>query len=142
MGGLSKAYVSRDWVNGRPCLRLRGDVRLDNNGGFIQAALDLSPSGAGLDASAYEGLRLVVRGNGELYSLHLRTPDNSRPWQSYRAQFTAGDHWQTIELPFGSFAPYRLEVPLDISRLRRIGLVAIGRAFHADLALAEISFYR
>ena len=142
MGGVSRAYVARDWLDGRPCLRLRGDVRLENNGGFIQAALDLSPSGTGLDASAYRGLRLVVRGNGEQYSLHLRTPDNSRPWQSYRAHFTAGFHWQSIDLPFESFAPYRLDVPLDITRVRRIGLVAIGRAFHADLAVAEIAFYR
>lgn len=142
MGGVSKASVARDWVDGRPCLRLRGDVRLENNGGFIQAALDLSPSGAGLDASGYSGLRIVARGNGEQYSLHLRTPDNTRPWQSYRAHFTAERRWRTIELPFESFAPYRLETPLDITRVRRIGLVAIGRAFHADLAVAEIGFYR
>jgi len=142
MGGISRAAVTRDTIDGRPCLRLRGDVRLENNGGFIQAALDLSPSGASVDASSYSGLRLVVRGNGEGYSLHLRTPDNTRPWQSYRAQFTAEPLWQTIDIPFESFAPYRLETPLDVTRVRRIGLVAIGRAFDADLAVAEISFYR
>ena len=37
---------------------------------------------------------------------------------------------------------FRLETPLDVTRLRRLGLVAIGRAFHADLAVAEIGFYR
>ena len=142
MGGVSEGHVARDWVDGRPCLRLRGDVRLENNGGFIQAALDLSPSGVSVDASDYSGLRIVVRGNGERYSLHLRTPDNTRPWQSYRAHFTAERRWQTIELPFESFAPYRLETPLDVSRLRRVGLVAIGRAFYADLAVAEVGFYR
>jgi hypothetical protein len=84
----------------------------------------------------------VVRGNDELYSIHLRTPDNVRPWQSYRAHFTAGSDWETIDLPFETFVPHRLELPLDKTRLRRIGLVAIGRAFCADLAVSELAFYR
>ncbi len=142
MGGVSEATVGHDTIDSRPCLRLSGDVRLENNGGFIQAALDLALSGENLDASDYAGLRLVVRGNGERYSVHFRTPDNIRPWQSYRAHFTVGPNWETIYLPFSAFVPYRLEAPLDITRLRRIGLVAIGRAFAADLMVSELSFYR
>jgi len=141
MGGVSQAQVSRAHVEGRDCLRLTGDVRLENDGGFIQAALDLDPSGGVLDASLYTGVRLEVRGNGESYSVHLRTPDNRRPWQSYRAHFMAGSDWQTVDLPFSSFAPHRLDTPVDPSRLRRLGLVAIGRAFHADLCVSTISFY-
>ncbi|MGB5208929.1 MAG: CIA30 family protein [Gammaproteobacteria bacterium] len=141
MGGVSNETVSYEEIDGRACLRLTGEVRLDNNGGFIQAALDLGTWGRSFDASGYTGLRLIVRGNGESYSVHLRTPDNRRPWQSYRAQFTAGADWQTIDLPFAEFQPYRLELPLDRSRLRRIGLVAIGREFSADLAVCEIAFY-
>ena len=142
MGGVSEASVSRGRTDGRSCLRLSGAVRLDNDGGFIQASLDLAPEGGSFDASGFAGLRLVVRGNGERYGLHLRTPDNRRPWQSYRAQFTAGPNWETVELPFAAFAPHRLEAELDVARLRRLGLVAIGRAFQADLAVAEVSFYR
>jgi hypothetical protein len=142
MGGISEARVARKTMSGRPVLRLSGPVRLENNGGFIQAALDLSTSGEPLDASAYKGVRLLVRGNGERYSVHLRTPDNMRPWQSYRAHFNADETWQTIELPFTSFEPYRIETPLDAGRLRRIGLVAIGRAFEADLQVAKVTLYR
>lgn len=141
MGGVSRVEVARETIDGRRSLRLQGDVRLDNNGGFIQAALDLSPQRETFDASGYTGIRLVVRGNEERYSVHLRTPDNVRPWQSYRAHFTAGKRWQTVELPFASFEPYRVQAPLDRARLKRIGLVAIGRAFRADLAVAELSFY-
>jgi len=32
-------------------------------------------------------------------------------------------------------------VPLDLSRLRRIGIVAIGRAFRADVAVGGVRFY-
>ena len=142
MGGISEATVGHAVLDERPCLRLTGDVRLENNGGFIQAALDLDPAGGTVDASGFSGVRLVVRGNGEQYSIHLRTPDNTRPWQSYRAHFAAGPDWVTQDLPFSAFVPYRLDTPLDTTRLRRIGLVAIGRAFRADLAVARLAFYR
>ena len=141
MGGISEASISRDVIDGRPSLRITGDVRLENNGGFIQAALDLTSSGSAIDASVFNGIRILVRGNDEKYSVHLRTPDNVRPWQSYRAQFTAGSVWEAIDLPFKKFVPHRLEAPLDTTQLRRIGLVAIGRAFFADLAVSEITFY-
>ncbi|MFT5176896.1 MAG: hypothetical protein ACI8W7_005096 [Gammaproteobacteria bacterium] len=141
MGGVSIASISRDNVEGRSCLRLSGDVRLENNGGFIQAALDLSPGNDTFDATDYTGVRLIVRGNDEQYSVHLRTPDNVRPWQSYRAHFIATREWANIDLPFTAFLPYRLDAALDIARLRRIGLVAIGRAFQADLTVCQIAFY-
>lgn len=142
MGGVSEASVARESIEGHTCLRLTGDVRLENDGGFIQAALDLARPDDTLDASDYAGLRLTIRGDGKKYSVHLRTPDNVRPWQSYRAHFTAGPDWETIDLSFAAFAPYRLEAPLDFTRLRRIGLVAIGRAFHADLSVSELALYR
>ena len=141
MGGISQATVAHAVIDGRPSLRMTGDVRLENDGGFIQAALDLAPVGDTIDASAFTGIRIFVCGNRETYSIHLRTPDNIRPWQSYRAHFTAGSDWETISLPFETFVPHRLETPLDKTRLHRIGLVAIGRAFHANLLVSELAFY-
>ena len=140
MGGISQETISLTEIDGQRCLGLTGDVRLENNGGFIQMALDLAPEGRTLDASDYRGVLLVGRGNGESYGVHLRTPDCVRPWQSYRANFVAGPEWQEIRLPFGRFEPHRLTAPLDVRHLRRIGLVAIGRAFHADLAVGVIAF--
>jgi len=141
MGGISESSVAQRIVDGRTSLLLTGDVCLENNGGFIQAALDLTNLGETFDASDFSGIRLSVRGNGEQYSVHLRTPDNVHSWQSYRAHFTIGPDWETIDLPFATFSPYRLDTPLDINRLRRIGLVAIGRAFYADLAVSEVGFF-
>lgn len=141
MGGVSQQTLRVEEQGGRRCLRLSGDVRLENNGGFIQMALDLDPGGAYLDASSFTGLRLLVYGNGERYSVHLRTADIVRPWQSYRAHFEALPEWREVRLPFADFRPHRLEAPIDLTRLRRIGLVAIGRAFFADLCLGEIAFF-
>jgi hypothetical protein len=142
MGGLSDARLEHETHDGRPCLRLQGAVRLDNNGGFVQMALDLDPGGGELDASGWTGLALTVQGNGEHYGVHLRTGDVTRPWQSYRAGFRAGPGWAEVRLPFRDFTPHRLDTPLDLTRLRRIGLVAIGRPFQADLRLARLACYR
>lgn len=141
MGGVSAGRMSRAMLDGRPAIRMQGEVSLDNNGGFIQIALDLAPDGSAEDAAAYAGIALDVLGNDEDYGLHLRTADLSRPWQSYRATFTATASWQEIRLPFSGFVPHRTETPLNLHRLRRIGIVAIGRAFHADLAVGGLSFY-
>ena len=141
MGGISQASVSQIALDERTCLLLTGDVCLENNGGFIQASLDLAKSGDTLDASSFAGVRLVVRGNDEQYSVHLRTPDNIHPWQSYRTHFIAAMDWKTVDLPFLAFSPHRLEAHLDISRLRRLGLAAIGRPFSANLAVSEIGFF-
>lgn len=142
MGGVSEALIVHTDDDSHSGLHLSGAVRLENNGGFIQASLDLASKGGTLDASSFTGIRLTVRGNDEIYSVHLRTTANIRPWQSYRAHFTARKHWQTIDLPFGTFAPHRLETPLDVTQLRRIGLVAIGREFYADLKVSRLSLYR
>ena len=141
MGGVSEASISYSVKDGRYSLRMTGNVRLENDGGFIQATLDLAPSGDTFDASGFTGVRIIVRGNDEKYSVHLRTPDNVRPWQSYRSHFTAGSDWETIDLPFDTFVPHQLDAPLDKTRFRRIGLVAIGRPFYADLAVSELAFY-
>ena len=141
MGGVSAGTMSREFVDGRLAIRMRGDVRLENNGGFIQMALDLSPDSGVLDASAWRGIELDLYGADQEYGMHLRTADLTRPWQSYRQSFRALPEWQTIRLPFSGFSPYRTEVQLDLRRLRRLGLVAIGRAFSADLAVGGLRFF-
>ncbi len=141
MGGVSDGTMRRETLRGREAIRMRGDVSLENNGGFVQIALDLAPDGASIDASGWEGLGIDVIGNGESYNLHLRTADVVRPWQSYRQSFVAPEVWHTLHLPFSGFEPHRVDAPLDLHTLRRIGIVAIGRAFTVDLAIGGVRFY-
>ena len=141
MGGVSTGTMSRELVGGRLAIRMRGDIRLENNGGFVQLALDLSPNAGVVDASEWSGIELDLYGDGQEYGMHLRTSDLTRPWQSYRQSFRALPEWQTIRLPFAVFSPYRTEIPLDLRRLRRLGLAAIGRAFSADLAIGGLRFF-
>jgi hypothetical protein len=142
MGGVSSGAMTREMVAGRSALRMQGDVSLENNGGFIQVALDLATAAAAVDASAWSGIEIDVLGNNERYNLHLRSADVVRPWQSYRADFIAAPDWRTIQLPFASFEAQRIDAPLDLTRLRRLGVVAVGRAFTADIAIGGLRFYR
>lgn len=139
MGGLSDATVTREVRVGHSALVLRGQVRLDNNGGFVQMALDLAKTDEVLDASGFYLLRLSVQGNGARYNVHLRTRDLSRVWQSYRTEFVAGPRWQVIDLPLTDFQPHRTDTQLDLRKLHRIGLVAIGDEMQADLALGSMA---
>ncbi|MBK1646292.1 NADH:ubiquinone oxidoreductase [Thiocapsa imhoffii] len=145
MGGRSQASISRETQEGRPALCLNGDVRLENNGGFVQAILELPPSDdrvEGFDASGYAGIQLWVRGNGELYNLHLKSTTTRLPWQSYRASFVAEPEWREVRLPFSAFEPHRLVQRLDPRRLTKLGVLGIGRAYQAQVCIAEVRFYR
>jgi hypothetical protein len=87
-------------IDGRHNQRLTGDVRLENDGGFIQAALDLAPRGDTIDAFGFTGMRVVVRGKGEKYSVNVRTLDNLQPWHSYPDNFTIESDLEAVDFRF------------------------------------------
>lgn len=139
MGGVSDGEVR---VDGMQVARLKGHVSLDNNGGFVQMAFDLRADGTAFDASGWTGVQIRVRGNGQTYEMRLRTDQLSRPWQSYTLAFDALAEWRSIQLPFAHFMPHRTEVMFDPAKLRRIGILAVGREFDADLSVSEVALYR
>ena len=141
MGGVSTGSMQPVERENTSCIALTGDVSTDNNGGFIQIALDLEDDMA-KQAAGYDGIRIRVLGNGEDYNLHLRTRDLWFPWQAYRATFQTTGEWQELELPFSKFAAYKTSSKLRVERLKRIGVVAIGRDFTADICVADVGFYR
>jgi hypothetical protein len=142
MGGVSTGRLTRETVAGRAAHRLTGRVSLANNGGFVQMADDLAPRGAVLDAGAWTGIAFESFGNGETYEVRLRTDAITRPWQSFRAEFTAPPVWTTHHMPFSAFEAHRTEAAFDPARLRRVGILAIGREFDADIAVTGLHLYR
>ncbi len=141
MGGVSTGTLTPDSVDGRACLRMEGRVALENNGGFVQAALDLGDRCAAV-APGYLGIQIDLYGNNEIYNLHLRSDATRRPWQSYRASFKSLPSWHTVQLPFTDFQPHRIDTPLKLETLRRLGVVAIGRPFTANLCIGRLALYR
>ena len=139
MGGVSNGQVRLYPEDGHEVAQLTGDVSLDNNGGFVQMAFDLRPGGAPFDASRWHGIAFEAKGNREEYEVRLRTTDLSRPWQSFRAAFTAGATWQRHSFLFESFQPHRTDQVFDLKQLKRVGVLAIGRSFVADLSVRGVS---
>lgn len=139
MGGVSQATLARRVVHGLDAVCLEGDVRTENNGGFVQMTFDLGQVPPAL-RFALGGIRLRVHGNGETYGVHLRTSDLDAPWQAYRATFEAPvDGWHVVDLALADFVPHRTVRPLRPERLLRLGIVAIGRAFEARVCVASIT---
>ena len=144
MGGLSSGKLSLDNIKDKNCIRMQGDVSTENNGGFVQIALPLSDKNTDdkpFDASTYSGIEIEVSGNNESYNIHFRTDDLWFPWQSYRFSFIAKPEWHTYRIPFSKLEPYRTTNKFSQDEILRIGLVAIGREFQANLCVASIKFY-
>lgn len=135
MGGVSDAGLTYETVDGRWAWRLRGQVKLENNGGFVQMRAVVRE-----DLRKRAGVVLNLRGNDETYVVSLRTADVRYPWQSYRAELRVPARWQTMKLSWSDFAPYRIEAPLDVSTIRSLHLLGVGRAFEADLSVASVAW--
>jgi hypothetical protein len=142
MGGVSKGGLAQEMYRGRRAAVLRGQVSLDNNGGFVQIAFDLCPDGSGFDASDWDGVELDLCGNGERYDIRLRTDQLTRPWQSFRTEVTAPPEWQRLRLAFSAFGAHKTEAVFDPGHLRRIGVLGIGRVFAAEVAVSGVALYR
>ena len=136
MGGVSDGALSLQKVAGRQALRLTGTVSTANDGGFLQLARDAG------DAGGWTGMALDLAGNGTDYNLHLRTDALSRPWQSFRTTLAVTEEWQTHRVAFADLEAHRTDATFAPDGLRRIGIVAIGRDFRADVALARLALYR
>ena len=141
MGGVSSGTVTKEITEAREATVLRGEVSLENNGGFVQMAFDLREDGAELDVSAWEGLEVAVWGNGDTYDIRLRTAQLAKPWQSFRADFVSEPKWRSVKIPFTSLTAHRVDAAFDPLCLRRIGILAIGHEGEALIAVSSIGFY-
>jgi hypothetical protein len=139
MGGVSSGAVAFERQDGRTHARMTGRVSTANRGGFIQMRMDLAaPPLAGT-----AGVRLVVRGNGERYFVHLRTSGTVLPWQFHQAGFETTGDWTEVRLPFEGFRPsggFVARVPRPES-VTSLAVAAYGRDHAADVAVREIGFY-
>jgi len=138
MGGVSEAHLHVDSQGSGACLS--GRVSLENKGGFVQMKWPLPPN-AEDTAAMMHGVYLEVRGNHEDYNLHLRTTQLWLPWQSYRHSFFADNQWKMVFLPFSDFEPHSTTQPLELQKIKTIAVVALGRAFDADVCVRKMGFY-
>ena len=139
MGGLSTGGVVFGQEDGLGFARMTGRVSTANRGGFIQMRQDLTnppPKGTA-------GVRLVVRGNGQRYFVHLRDDSSRMPWQYHQAGFEVTEVWIEVRLPFAAFLPcggVQGGVPKP-SSLTSVAVVAYGRDHEARIDVREVGFY-
>ena len=135
MGGVSKGGA--EFAAG--ALRLTGQVSTKNNGGFIQVRTRIDPSETG-DKT---GIRIKVKGNGEIYYLHVRNASARLPWHYYTASFQTNEKWKDITIPFDEFEKSATFMPkkLKANTIKTIGLVAYGKDHNADVSIANLEFY-
>uniref|UniRef100_A0A7S0UNR5 NADH:ubiquinone oxidoreductase intermediate-associated protein 30 domain-containing protein n=1 Tax=Pseudo-nitzschia delicatissima TaxID=44447 RepID=A0A7S0UNR5_9STRA len=151
MGGKSSGHLVREDFQGRLCNVLTANVRLANDGGFVQMVTDLALDPAmsnTVDASQYDGLEFEAYYEGdsdkENFNVHLKDRNCNRQFSSYRATFELPEgEWTTVRLPWSRFDGFgwgAVENLLDTRAIRRIGLVAIGKEMDVSLALSSIRF--
>ncbi|WP_200833198.1 CIA30 family protein [Ruegeria sp. AU67] len=139
MGGVSSGQVQFRSDGDVAFARLTGSVSTENNGGFIQFRRKLPDRP---DASV-SGVRLLVRGNGEQYFVHLRTRGTVLPWQYYQAEFANSDKWTEVSLPLSGFkaSGAMLRAIPVADEITSVGVVAYGRDHEARVDVSEIGFY-
>jgi monofunctional biosynthetic peptidoglycan transglycosylase len=140
MGGRSMSTVQK---GSSGTIVFAGEVSLENNGGFASARLPIPES----DLSAFGGLRLRLRGDGNRYQIRLRTDDRF-DGIAYSARLQTTGEWETVEIPFAAFEPTfrgarpRGAPPLDPSRIRQLGfLIADEQAGPFRLEVADVCAY-
>ena len=135
MGGVSRGGA--EFSAG--ALRLTGKVSTKNNGGFIQVRTRIDPS----QAVGKSGIKIKVKGNGDVYYLHVRNASARLPWQYYTASFKTSEKWKEISISFDEFEKSATLMPrkLKPDSIKTIGLVAYGKDYEADVSIANLEFY-
>jgi len=141
MGGVSDAEYLFGSEECFKYIKMKGNVSLENNGGFVQVSLPLAEDSKTFDASAYSGVRFWVKGNGQQYYVHLKNDKTTLHWQYYSAGFIASEKWKQIEIPFEKFIPQALDAKIDVKSLSRIAIVGAKKAYEVDVSIGPIKFY-
>jgi NADH dehydrogenase [ubiquinone] 1 alpha subcomplex assembly factor 1 len=136
MGGRSEGELARS-ADGH--LIFRGDVSLENNGGFSSIQNNFAP----IDVSGYRHALIRLKGDGKDYRFIVEADPKARHY--YVAEFGTNGEWQEIKIPLRKMYPMRRGDRLDIpdypadtlSQVRF--MIANGRAESFQLEVASIA---
>ena len=141
MGGISNSNMM---LNDNGTATFRGQVSLENNGGFasIRSAIDASFE------SDLKGVIFRLKGDGNIYSIRFRTNQNFDGY-AYQAKIeTEKDKWKEFKVPFKEFAPtfrgytLRDKPALESKDIAQIGiLIADKQSGHFEINIDWIKFY-
>ncbi len=135
MGGVSRGNMIHDKAGH---LIFRGEVSLENNGGFSSIQNNFSP----IDVSKYQHAILRLKGDGKDYRFIVESDPNARHY--YVTEFATSGDWQEIKIPLRKMYPMRRGDRLNIpdypaETMTQVRLmIANGRAESFQLEIASI----
>lgn len=105
MGGVSESRLElvagAGEAAGSPAAVFRGVVSVNNSGGFASVrSRNFEPA---LDLTAYDGLALRVKGDGQRYKIIIRGDAGWDGVAYCRSVDTVAGAWQTLRVPFSEF---------------------------------------
>jgi len=136
MGGVSRGNMIHDKAGH---LIFRGEVSLENNGGFSSIQNNFDP----IDVSKYQHAILRLKGDGKDYRFIVESDPKGRHY--YLTEFATSGDWQEIKIPLRKMYPVRRGDRLDLpnypaetmSQVRL--MIANGRAESFQLEIASIA---
>jgi len=135
MGGRSKSTVAHDPAGH---VVFRGDVSLENDGGFASVQNHFDP----IDVSPYTHVVIRLKGDGKDYRYLAEAVKNARHY--YLAEFRTTGEWQDIRIPLREMHPVRRGERLDLPNFpgktlsQARFMIANGRAEAFRLEVASI----
>tara|TARA_B100000989_G_scaffold290740_1_gene264265 strand:- start:1053 stop:1607 length:555 start_codon:yes stop_codon:yes gene_type:complete len=138
MGGKSVGQFNVNYKEGEIFYRLRGKVSTENNGGFIQFRSKIE-----INDPSLKGIKFKVRGNGEKYFVHVRTPFTFLPWQYYSYSFYTQNEWTEIKFLLSDFKKSHKLQPSEFlsTKIKSIAFVAFGQDYDAELDIKDLEFF-
>ena len=120
MGGVSTSQIVDHDVQG---VVFRGDLSLENNGGFTSTRLEI----VGEDWSEFDAVKVVLNGDGRDYLLTVRTRDRRmrRIYYRYPVSTVAGQSI-SIVAPFEEFKAFAFGTPVPEAPSLRTQLTRLG----------------
>ncbi|MBP0905090.1 CIA30 family protein [Mariniflexile gromovii] len=105
MGGKSNSFFS---INDAGIGVFRGEVSLENNGGFAMLQYHFNSK----NVFTFSKVCLKVKGDGKTYQFRIK--NSARDKHSYIATFNTTTKWCNIEIPFSNMHPAFRGKSLDI----------------------------
>ena len=139
MGGVSQGTAKFESNGSDKTIRLIGEVSTANNGGFIQVRSSIPQK----LAKGQIGIKIIVKGNGDQYYLHIRNSSTRLPWHYYQLGFDTSNAWTEVKLPFDAFikSSSLLRTSMNHDTIKTIGIVAYGKDYSADVSVMSMEFY-
>ncbi|WP_046755741.1 CIA30 family protein [Kordia jejudonensis] len=137
MGGMSQSTFS---LNENGVGVFKGNVSLENNGGFSSVRYDIGKT----EISEKTTLVIRLKGDGKQYKFRLKENQDDR--HTFTTQFETSGDWETIEISLNSLYPSFRGRTLDIgnfsaSTFEELGfLIANGKqeSFQLELDFIEL----